>query len=59
MNNKGGKYTKLFHCYNCGMDFFHLFDFGTIAHKPSCPNCGVSEKDRQDDIQTVSKESTL
>jgi transcription elongation factor Elf1 len=41
--NKKTKYTKKFHCFNCGEDFVKTFEFGEVAEKGSCPYCGVSD----------------
>lgn len=34
-------YTHHYHCDNCGERFEAEFDFGEVAHQPTCPNCGV------------------
>ncbi len=35
-------YTKEFYCSNCERSFHQRFEFGEVAHQPSCPFCGVA-----------------
>jgi len=36
-------YLKSFYCGNCEKHFTKCFKFGKVAHKGTCPKCGVSD----------------
>ena len=41
---KGTAYSKGFYCSNCGEWYWKYFDFGVVAERGKCTNCGVSKE---------------